>query len=147
MTDQMTCQRPPTISAAFMRSVSSPGVKPAARSKPPVLSIRLSDAERDQLEREAAGETLSAYARRKLFGRTARKGSRRTPISDDKALARVLGAMGKSPQIGTLKGVLRASEEGALVLGGEAEDALRVACTQIEEMRLDLLEALGLRPD
>lgn len=147
MNDPAASARLAELSPAFKRSANAPAAKPASRGKPPVLSIRLNQKERDQLEREAAGETLSAYARRKLFGRAARKGGRRAPISDDKALARVLGAMGKSPQIGTLKGVLRASEEGALVLGGEAEDALRVACAQIEEMRLDLLEALGLRPD
>lgn len=134
------------LSAAF--AASRTVAAPSPKKKSLVLSLRLTQAERDRLEREAAGRTLSDYARRKLFdGAPCRQSSRKgAAIEDHRALARVLGAMGRSPAVGTLQGVLRAAEEEALALGPEAEAALRSACAAIEAMREDLLRALGLRP-
>lgn len=123
--------------------------KPKTKTPAPVLSIRITPEERINLEREAGGRSLSSYVRSRLFddGPRRRASSSRAVVSDHKALARVLGAMGRSPAIGTLKGVLAACDEGAILLGPEAEDALRSACATIESMRLDLLKALGLKPE
>ncbi len=126
-------------------------VRPQQKTKThaPVLSIRLTQEERAILERQAGGRSLSSYVRARLFedGVRRRSSSTRTVVSDQKALARVLGAMGRSPAIGTLKGVLAACDEGTILLGPDAEAALRSACSQIHAMRLDLLKALGLRPE
>jgi len=154
MSQPLSSKSLPRLEPAFRVSGEKAQPKTASKTvgtaKPSVLSIRLSNEERWQLEREAAGQTLSAYARRKLFGGgvSRRRGSgQRAPVADHKALARVMGAMGRSPAIGTLQGILRACEDEALVVGPEAEAALREACAKIEAMRLDLLEALGLRPE
>ena len=131
-----------TAGAAF-RQCASP---PRTRAQSSVLSIRLTAEERAQLERDAAGRTLSAYARERL-GKSwggSRRG-RSGPSKAHQALGRALGALGKSPQTGTLKGVLRACEEGAIVLNVDAEDALRRTCDRIDAMRADLIQALGLK--
>ena len=122
---------------------------PKRRERPPVLSIRLTAEERDALEREAAGRSLSSYVRGRLFdrGNGGKRRRGRSPIDDHKALARVLGAMGRSPAIGTLQGVLRVCDEGAVLLGPEAESALLSACAAIEDMRFDLMRALGLKAE
>lgn len=139
----MTTPAPSHLSESF----AGASKKPAPRPHPPVLSIRLTTEERAKLEREAAGRTLSAHARKRLFGDDAvsRRGSAKSPVKDHVALARVLSALGHSPQVGTLKGVLRASEDGAVVLATEAEAALLTACARIEAMRADLIAALGLK--
>lgn len=115
---------------------------------PRVLSVRLTAVERQRLEREASGRPLSSYVRWRLFDDPRSRTSKRAgAISDEKALGRVLSAMGRSPQTGTLKGILAACDEGTLVMGPEAEGALRVACANIAAMRADLIQALGLRPE
>ncbi|MEM8597599.1 MAG: hypothetical protein AAGF76_14170 [Pseudomonadota bacterium] len=91
---------------------------------------------------------MSSYVRWRLFDDPRSRTSKRAgAISDEKALGRVLSAMGRSPQTGTLKGILAACDEGTLVMGPEAEGALRVACANIAAMRADLIQALGLRPE
>lgn len=144
----MSAGAPSDLGLVFSRTAKIPQRK-ATEPRPPVLSIRLTADERAALEREAGGRSLSSYVRTRLFedGVRRRSSSTRTVVSDHKALARVLGAMGRSPAIGILKGVLAACDEGAILLRPEAEDALRSACATIEEMRLDLLKALGLRPE
>ncbi|MEO0819824.1 MAG: hypothetical protein AAF074_05265 [Pseudomonadota bacterium] len=114
-----------------------------------VLSVRVTPEERRRLEREAAGQPLSSHVRAILLGGRAasRRAGKRGIVSDHEALARVLSALGRSPQVGTLKGVLAACDEGAIILGREAEDALRVACANIVAMREDLIRALGLKPE
>jgi len=145
----MSAGAPSDLGLVFSGSAKIPQRK-ATEQRPPVLSIRITPEERIRLEREAGGRSLSSFVRARLFedgGRRRGPSSSRTVISDHKALARVLGAMGRSPAIGTLKGVLAACDEGAILLAPEAEAALRSACSHIHAMRLDLLKALGLRPE
>lgn len=144
----MSAGAPSDLGLVFSGSAKIPQQK-VTEPRPPVLSIRLTPNERAALEREAGGRSLSSYVRTRLFedGTRRRASSSRTVVIDHKALVRVLGAMGRSPAIGTLKGVLAACDEGAILLRPEAEAALRSACSHIHAMRLDLLKALGLRPE
>ena len=102
-------------------------------SKP--FSIRLSDAERRQLEREAGSEPLSSYMRSKLLG----------PSNDRQALARILAALGSSDLAASMREIAEAARAGALQDSDDLQFSLRAACLTVEKMRHDLVRALGLK--
>ncbi|WP_298307612.1 hypothetical protein [uncultured Erythrobacter sp.] len=110
-------------------------IRPARRkvkSKP--FSIRLSDAERAQLEREAGSKPLAVYMRSKL-------------LSNDKpTLARLLAALGASDLARSMRDVAASARNGAFEETPEMLLTLESACAAIEDMRTTLLRALGLRP-
>jgi hypothetical protein len=65
---------------------------------PPPFSLRLTYDERARQEAEAGGKPLGAYIRERLLGDDAAPRKRRgnSPIKIHEALARVLGALGRS---------------------------------------------------
>lgn len=119
------------------------------RKAPPPLSIRLSWEERARLEREAGKLTLTAYARQKLFDgevephRLTRK--RHSPTVDHVFLGQVLGLLGKSELASSLCLLAVAAESGSLPVSEETETELQTACDHIEEIRLLLIKALGVK--
>jgi len=122
-----------------------------AKPKRPVpLSIRLTPEERAQLDKDAADMSCGAYIRARLFDGTKSgpKIKRRTrglhPIKDRKALAQLLGLLGKSELSTHLGELAEAARSGSLVMSPQAEKTLTKACKQIEDMRTDLIRALGL---
>lgn len=133
----------------FSSATSTSRSKPSMPESTRVISFRVTPEERDKLDREAAGMALSSYVRNRLLdGRPLPRRSRhKALIKDHEALARVLAALGRSPATGTLKGILRACDDGALLMSAEAETALRSACSTISDMREDLITALGLKPE
>ena len=100
-------------------------------SKP--FSIRLSDAERRQLEREAGSQPLGSYMRSKLLG------------NDKRTLARILAALGSSDLAASMREIAQAARAGALQDSDDLQLSLRAACLTIEKMRHDLVRALGLK--
>lgn len=134
--------RLPALKPEFVRSGTKS--KSKRQNSSSVLSIRISHSERAELERRSAGQNLSTYVRSSLFDSDATKPIRTTEYKQ--AVAQAMGKLGKSAHIGTLQRVLRACDDGALILHEDAEIALRRACTQIDDMRRELLSALGLRP-
>lgn len=129
------------------RAFSGSAARPSKKARPPILSLRLTSEERARLEREAAGMSLSAYARRRLFGSASGKSRKREPVKDHQALAKVLAALGRSSEVAALKSLLRACDDGGVVLSIETEATLRAACARIDAMRADLISALGLKPE
>ena len=125
----------------------------AAKPKKPrkatshVISFRVDDAEKSELERSAAGLPLSRYVReRVLSGDDKPRRSRgQSPIKDHEALGRVLGALGRSGLADELAMVFEAAEEGRLLLSPETDAALRRAFEDVSFMRDDLIRALGLK--
>ena len=85
---------------------------------PPPLSLRLTETERDTLEKAAGNASLSAYIRERVFGEAAqkRKSRNRNPVKDQEALARVLGLLGRSRIANNLNQLSKDSNCGALVL-------------------------------
>lgn len=117
-----------------------------AAKYPPPFSLRLTFEERARLEREAAGMSLGAYIREKLFGADASPPRRRRgkfPVKDQAALGRALALLGGSRLPQNLNQLARAVNIGALPVTPETETDLREACRAVDEMRAELLRALG----
>ncbi|GMG84957.1 hypothetical protein LNKW23_41730 [Paralimibaculum aggregatum] len=113
------------------------------------MSLRLTEAERARLERDAAGRSLSAHIRERLFGQAAapRQGRNRAPVKDHHALARVLSQLGRTGLAKDFETLADAADDGILRLTPETEAAIRQACTDIAAIRRDLIAALGLKPE
>jgi len=124
-----------------------PKEMPAPVKKPlSPFSLRLTPEERVQIEKDAAGMSLGAYIRSRLFDESLPK--RRTrgknPVKDRQALAQVLGAMGGSRLANNLNQLAKAVNTGSLPVTPETEEELRQACKDVQAMRRDLMIALGL---
>ena len=120
--------------------------KAAKKQAPATLTLRLSPEERARLEREAAGMSMSSYARERLFGADvkARKMRGKFPVKDHEALARVLSRLGRAEMAFTLNSLMVAAEDGRLHLNNEQWKLLRTINDEIAAMRRDLTVALGL---
>ncbi len=112
------------------------------------FSIRLTFEERVRLEQAAGSRPLSEYIRLRLLGDEAKvRKPLRSPKVNEKALARLLAALGAS-QIGpSLRGLAHAAKLGALVESPETVSEIRTACQSIESIRTDLITALGLKAE
>ena len=132
--------KPGKLGGAF----SSAGSKSRAE-KTHFVTVRLTAAEKQRLDREAAGESTSAYVRDRLF-----EGSKRAKasysIADQKALAQVLRALAQSNLALDLDAICHASETGELPITDALSARLHVACEDVAAIRKDLIRALGLRP-
>ncbi len=115
------------------------------------FSLRLTVDERAKLEDLAGDMSLSAFIKQHLFrsGPSKIRRRRRRPIKDQKLLAQLLAILGKSRLSQNMNQLARASNSGSLPLISEVEKELRQACADIKEMRLMLMNGLGLyvKPD
>lgn len=111
------------------------------------FSLRLTFEERTALEREAGNKPLGAHIRSKLFGgsEAPRKVRTRTrkPIQDDRAMASLLGALGQSRIANNLNQLAKAVNTGSLPVTPDTEKALNEACSAVQDMRRQLMQALG----
>ncbi len=112
--------------------------------KPSTLTIRLRPHERERLERLAGKLSLSAYARRKLFGEAARETAVQ-PKADHVVLAQLLAKLGQSSLSHSLAVLALASKNGALPVLEETEDALQQSCRDIAQMKSLLMDGLGIQ--
>ncbi|MBO9461174.1 hypothetical protein [Labrenzia sp. R5_0] len=116
------------------------------RKRPAPLSIRLNDAERAQLVREAKGQPLSTYIKAKALGvapvRLRRSG---LSVEDRKALAQALALLGKSNLTPSLNQIARAVDVGVLPVTPETEETLSRSLRAVCELRRLLVLALGLQ--
>ncbi|WP_300037157.1 hypothetical protein [uncultured Roseobacter sp.] len=126
---------------------SAPIKKSREGKRPSPISLRLNEAELAALRKASAGRSMNGYIRERLFGNaTAVRLSK--PASDDhEALARVLGALGRSDVFTSLAAISLALEEQRLVTDRRTKSAILDACDAVVSMRSDLLRALGLRKD
>ena len=115
-----------------------------ANCQPP-FSIRFTFEERARLDEERGSRSLAAHIRHRLFGKDAgfRKKPGYSPIKDAAALGRVLGALGASRLSSNLNQLAKAVHLGTLPVTPETEAELVEACREIQEIRIDLLRALG----
>lgn len=121
----------------------SAGPNRRERSNP--LSIRFTEAEKAILREKAGGVPLGAFIRAAALG--AGHPGHSAPGRDRDALARLLGALGRSRLANNLNQLAKLANLGALPMTPETEGDLRRACAEISEMRRCLLEALGNRPE
>lgn len=118
----------------------------AKRQRPAPFSIRLSADERAYLERKAGARPLGGYIREKLLGEAqSRRKPSRTPAVDHALLGQILGMLGKSELATRLCLLAVAAEAGKLHMPDADRRALTQACTDIGDMRLLLVRALGLK--
>jgi len=130
-----------------MASQSSKNPKQASDTPPP-FSLRLSTAQRRELEARAGRLPLGDYIRSRLFsgdlrGEPVRRHPR--PVKDHKVLAEVLAKLGASRLSSNLNQLAKAANSGALPVTPETEEALQQACRDIAAMRAALLAALSLK--
>jgi hypothetical protein len=127
---------------AEFRSVAGEGRKKSA----PRITLRLSEEELNRLQDVAAGMTLSAYVRERLFGKTAslRKVRNPSPVKDQQALARVLGLLGQSEIAASLRTLAYEARCGSILLDDVTFAKIDAACAHVANMRLHLVSALGL---
>jgi len=119
-----------------------------SRSKyPPPFSLRLTFEERAKLDALRGDIPLSQYIREELLGEDAapRKRRGRHPVKDHEALGRVLGALGSSRLSQNLNQLARAVNTGSLPVSDAVEQELQEACAAVQDLRDDLLRALGAR--
>lgn len=128
----------------FDKATPIPKPKP-----PPPFSIRFSWDERDRLERESGKLSLAAHIRRKLFGDyvVPRKLTRKRPQPevDYVMLGQILGLLGKSELASSLCLLATAARSGSLPVTEEVEDEIKTACGHVDEMRVLLIQALGIK--
>lgn len=124
------------------------------------LSLRLTTEERVELERLAAGMSLSAFIKSRIFdpnkpipgkqntaqGWRGGCAKQRRPVKDQKVLGQLLALLGASRLPQNLNQLAKAAHIGTLPLPDEIAHELRQACTEIRAMRVMLMQALGLRP-
>lgn len=128
---------------------SRPSFNKSAEVKaPPPFSLRLTFEERARLERDAAGMALGAYIRSRLFGDDVppRRTRGKFPVKDKAALAKVLALLGDCRLSQNLNQLARAVNIGAFPVTPETDAELREACRAVNEMRDELLRALGKMP-
>ncbi len=120
---------------------------PVRRASP--FSLRFSGEDRARLERDAAGMSLAAYIRWRLFDPESKPPRHRgkAPVKDHQALSAVLALLGKSGLSNNLNQLARAVHTGSLPVSPDVEVELREAFAEITAMRALLIDALGLRED
>ena len=116
------------------------------KTYPPPFSLRLTFGERAALEKAAAGMSLGAYIRSRLFvgNLPPRRTRGKFPVKDHTALGKVLGELGRSRLANNLNQLARAANSGSLPVTPDTEAELRRACAEVRQIRADLISALGL---
>lgn len=135
----------PHIGGRFKDAVEHQPLPGEYGGKPAPFSIRLTAEERDTL-RKAAGKTpLGAYIRSTLLGSAAKnRRTYRRPVEDEKALAKLLGALGEAKLSNNLNQLAKAANTGSLPVTPDTERDLRQACKDVAWMRAVLMNALGI---
>lgn len=111
------------------------------------FSLRLTPDEHATLKLDAAGGSMAALARKRLFGGNVepRKTRGKFPVKDWQALGKVLGQLGASDVSTNLRELAEAARAGCLVIDSLTEANLTRACRDIGLMRAELMKALGVR--
>jgi hypothetical protein len=108
--------------------------------------LRMSFEEKDRLAREAAGMSVAAYIRWRLFNSESPPPRTRGkhPVKDHKALAQLLVLLGQSRLAANVNQLARSANSGSLPLTPDTERALTEASKDIAEIRQLLLQALNV---
>lgn len=110
------------------------------------VSLRMTFEEKARLETDAAGLSLAAYIRWRLFDPNSPPPRRRGkhPVKDHQALAKALGLLGQSRLSANLNQLERSANSGSLPVTPDTEAALLSAVADVRELRRLLIAALNL---
>jgi hypothetical protein len=112
------------------------------------LSIRVSEFQYAALAAKAGRKTVSQYVREQLeLEAKSRTQEVRKPRHDEVLLARILMALGSSDMAASMRDIADAARNGALPESPDVLLSLQAACLTIQKMRVDLVQALGIKPD
>lgn len=102
----------------------------------PIL-LRVTFEEKANLEKAAAGMSLSAFIRWKLFDPSSPPPHRRGafPVKDHRALAQLLALLGQSRLANNVNQLAKAANTGSLPVTPETEEALLTAVEEVAQMR------------
>lgn len=121
----------------------------AKPKRPSPISLRLTEEEKEELNKLASGMPINAYIKSCLFRSSACKpkinGS--TLVKDRKALAQAIGLLGQSELARNLSQIAYEAKSGSLLLDEQTMKDINLACEQITTIRLSLITALGLKDD
>lgn len=143
----MARSRLPNLGKAFRAANGSePETLPPCRTSTAPVSLRMSFEEKDRLAREAAGMSVAAYIRWRLFDPDSPppKTRGKQPVKDHKALAQLLVLLGQSRLASNVNQLARSANSGSLPLTPDTERALTEAAQYISEIRQLLLQALNV---
>lgn len=111
---------------------------------PATFTLRLTPEDRARLERDAAGLSLGAYIRLRVFDRPPPRRRGRFPVKDQQALSKALAALGRSRIPNNLNQIAAAANAGALPVTPDIEAELREAVRHVADIRRMLIAALNL---
>lgn len=113
----------------------------ASKRRDTPFSLRLSEAERDELITKADGLPLGTYIKSRLFDGSQYRSSARKV--DREVIGRVLGILGQSRISQNLNQIAKAAHMGALPVTPELLEELDQTCDELKAMRQDIMVALG----
>lgn len=119
---------------------------PDQKKRDAPLSLRLSRDERARLERDAAGMSLGAYIKWRLFDpeRPPPRTRGKAPVRDHILLSQLMALLGQSRLSSNVNQLAKAANSGSLPITPETEAELNHACRDLAEVRRMLMQALGL---
>ena len=109
-----------------------------ARKRPTPISIRLSDAERRRVKRDAGAMSLNAYIRSRLLSGPAIQPSK-------SEIATLLARMGQLRVSEGFNSLAEAARIGALPVDADTESDIREACKEIAFIKSTLMSALKIK--
>lgn len=111
------------------------------------FSLRLTPAERSQLESQSGAMPLSAYIKSVVFAAEAPKyrKRRKPPVAEQQLLAEVLARLGQTRQASNLNQIAKHLNQGTLIVYPELEEDLKRAVAEVAWIRATLMEALGVK--
>lgn len=133
------------MSAQAFREAASGKKEPRAKTHRN-LCVRLTVDERRRLEALAGGLPLSAFVRKELLGRKAKRRQSDAPAPKGAEYARLLSALGRSRLVTHLQALNDAALSQGLQMAPKLEQELSQACRDIADLREALITQLGLKP-
>lgn len=114
---------------------------------PAPFSLRLSIQEREEIKKLADGLPMGQYIKDAILQNGMRPAQSRKPsIRDQKLLAKLLGALGRSRIASNINQLAKAANSGSLPVNEEVLKSLKEATSAILWMRDTLIKAMGLKP-
>ena len=120
------------------------------KKRPSLITLRLTDEERDKLKIAADDMPVGAYIRRCVFGMDVAPRKKRLshkPVADQKAIAHILSMLGQTRIANNLNQLAYQANCGSLLLDDDTNKQIKETCAYIAFMRVKLIEALGLKEE